>query len=242
MKRLSFFLLLALLTGCGIPTSIYHGVRVSGKRGAAVNIDEIASHVRIHDQRLTGFSSSAFERVVVFARLPGEAEPGYRAASGPGQPAADRLPASSRHIVESVFIQRLLAKGYRGASRMNLKPTEIEQSFPYGRGARETLANLFKGQRILIVTVNEFSMTPKEYSRDSVWSNSPKRYPIGSQMVAQITADLIDADTSESRWVATASIDTLVASSSSAAPALEAMIEQVADRIPTADSAALSQR
>ena len=125
---------------------------------------------------------------------------------------------------------------------MNLKPTEIEQSFPYGRGARETLANLFKGQRILIVTVNEFSMTPKEYSRDSVWSNSPKRYPIGSQMVAQITADLIDADTSESRWVATASIDTLVASSSSAAPALEAMIEQVADRIPTADSAALSQR
>lgn len=239
MKSYFYLLLSILLSGCGIPSSIYHGVRVSSERGSAVRLDQLGPEVRIHDERLAGFTASQFERVVVFARLPDEAESTPRPVNG--QAVGERLPPSSRHVVESVVLQSLLAKGYRGASRMNLRQTEIEQGFPDGFRARETLARLFKGQRILIVTVNEFKTAPKEYSRYSFWSSGERRYPIGTHLVAQITADLIDADNSESRWVATASVETVMASSPSPAGVLEEMVGLLADRIPTANSHEISQ-
>lgn len=226
MKQILILLLAVALSGCDVPSSFYHTAKLARLRSETVTLDELHSVLHITEQQMEGYSARPLEPIVVIARIPAEAESAPRSNWQQW-----RLPLSQRQIIESVFSQRLLAKGYQAASRMDVLPVSNEAQFPPRRGNLSPAWEFMRGTNLLIVSVSSFSLEESTYFRRSNYQ-AGTTYPVGTQVRLHISASLIDSTTTSSRWVATASAEAVLVGKPSAEAVLERVAFHMAERLP----------
>lgn len=232
MIRYFSIVLVLVLAGCDVPSSIYHGSKLSKLWSQAITMEQLPGALHITEQSMHGFVARPLDPVIVLARIPAEAETGERSYWRPS-----RLPLSQRQVVESVFSQKLLAKGYQAASRMDVLPAYREAQFPPQHGATTPARGFMRGMNMLVVSVSHLELEASTYFRESNYTVGTT-YPVGTRVRLQISASMIDSETTSTRWVATASAEVVMVGEPSAESVLERVCHELADRLPEVKSMA----
>ncbi len=237
MKHIIVAILALSMTGCGIPSAVYHGVKTSTLRGKALTLNELERAASTTEERARDFSPVQFEQVVVLARSPQDAvQP-----RGMGYAVQSSLAPSRRQVIESVFLQSLLRRGYRGASRMNLAPIHAEAIMPGNGGDGTALGGLFQGERLLLINLNAFELTPVRYDYRTFLTQQQRQAQVGTRVVAHLTAELLDIKSSQSLWAASERIDSVLKHTPAELSVLELVTSYLAQRIPASIAPATSR-
>lgn len=189
-------LLIIFEASCSLPARTYHSAKAASRRSHAISRGEIASHVKVSARMSELFNTFTHEQVVVLAR---DTRDSGKAVGG--------IEPEERHIAESILIQGLLSKGYRGATRLSLRPVTEEMLFPFGQLNGEVLRQLFKGSMLCVCTVTKIEMQPESYVWQGFFSGDKEKKTVGTRVNLYLSMELVDAKSSETLFIASAEID-----------------------------------
>ncbi|MCI0535531.1 MAG: hypothetical protein L0Z50_09895 [Verrucomicrobiales bacterium] len=221
---MKLFLLVSLplfFSGCGLTNITYHGVKLAAKRSDALTREEIPDAIQITSQISRARPFLPSERIVVLSCMAGET----RFSDHALQPAL-------REQIESVLVQGLLEKGYRGASRLNIPHVLLEKAFPTGRLDPAALRDLFKGSTLLLCTVNRSEVEPVDYQWSGGDFGSDGKGNVGTHINFDCSVELLDSNSAEILWLTTARLDCVLRRNLTTGAVIEQILRRVARALP----------
>jgi hypothetical protein len=227
MKTLVFTAALFLTSiGCSLPSTAYHGTAAAIHRAGAVGRDDIARHVKVTHRTSALLDLEGHESVVVVAR----------GVQGTGR-SGGSISAEERQLCESVLLGGLLEKSFTAASRLNLQPVELERVLGNGRLDTRALAEVFRGDLLLLCTITHIEAEPAVYRWNKLLSGDERKQPLGTRIELYVTLELISARTSETLHITTASLNEIfrenVSRSTLLGESLRVAVKELPNRKPT---------
>lgn len=221
-----FILLTALLAGCTLPEKGYHAMKIAKVRAEAIPLTSLTSAIQIRTARANNRVLAPETEVLVLARIPSEA---VRTGAY-----SSRISPDERQLLEGALQQGLLTKGYGTGTRLNVIPVQEEMAFPFGRVTMDQLKALIKPPYLLIMTVTRFTMNDEEYKwQGFVWDETYRR-PIGTRISLNLSLELIDAATSKTLCLSTASAEALLREKATRFAVMEVAVRRLMDELPQA--------
>lgn len=230
MKILKMILVLGLVvtTGCTLPKHIADTIRVPRLKQSGIPVAQLAEAIEVRSQGSKQIDVREVNRVLVLARHPEEAV--WREVSRYSSAARPTLSAHLRHVTEAAAQEALLDRGFRAATRMSDIPVTKEASYLDDNAFSVAEGGLFRGEMILILTVNALTIERSTY-RATTWDGTYDA-DIGYRVQGHLSAELV-GNSSETFWVGTAKIDRLVQEEITTDELLDILVQGITKGIPT---------
>lgn len=232
MKAILVTILLAvvaLTSGCNLPEHAVRQLKANALRSEATSLENLALAATLSSEQSPSVAMERYDRVYIKTDIIAE-------------PAIDSLHLwqpryQSKHLnpsvqaYDAVFHATLIRSGFRSVtpllaefgldSRFGKKP----QSNAVSPSASKSL--------LLLVTIHEPMVEPRLYEWKSFVVSTHQERLIGSDVRAFIQAKLVDAETSESIWVGSATVQALVAGKPTSEAIVGKLVELLAAKLPS---------